>query len=79
MIQGTLVAEVRATRDEISHAYEYDVDAIFDALRRIDVVSGREHVSLEPRQVQAGCGLCGLKDGEGSRGGWFLTQIFFTI
>lgn len=55
MIQDPIVEEVRSFRDEIAREYDYDIDSIFEALRRLEAASGREHVSLTPRKTaQAG-------------------------
>lgn len=51
MIQDPIVEEVRGFRDEIAREYDYDIDAIFEALRRMEASSGREHVSLVPRKT----------------------------
>jgi hypothetical protein len=50
MTPDPIVNEVRALRDEIAREYDYDIDAIFEALRKAEAASGREHVTLEPRR-----------------------------
>ena len=51
MISDPIVEEVRAIRDEIAKECDYDVDAIFQALRKLDATSGAKHVSLSARRV----------------------------
>lgn len=51
MIHDPIVDEVRGFRDEIAKEHDYDIDAIFIALRQMEATSGREHVSLPARRV----------------------------
>ncbi len=51
MIPDPIVEEVRAIRDEIAKECGYDVDAIFQHLRRIEATSSAPHVSLSPRRL----------------------------
>lgn len=51
MIPDPIVEEVRAIRDEIAKECNYDVDAIFEALRRGEVTRPVHHVSLAARRV----------------------------
>jgi hypothetical protein len=51
MIPDPIVEEVRAIRDEIAKEHNYDIDAIFEALRRLDATSVAHHVSLPARRV----------------------------
>jgi hypothetical protein len=44
-----IVDEVRAIRDEIARRFDYDVDAICEALRAIAKNSGEPRIALEPR------------------------------
>ncbi len=53
MTDDPIVNEVRAIRDGIAKEYNYDIEAIFNALRAMEVNSGREHVSQPPRRVTA--------------------------
>jgi hypothetical protein len=53
MIHDPIVDEVRTIRDEIARENNYDVDAIFRALQRLEAQSGRPHVSLSPRRLSA--------------------------
>jgi len=46
-----MVEEVRLFRDEIAKEHGYDIDAIFEAFRKMEAGSGREHVSLPPRRT----------------------------
>lgn len=49
-----IVGEVRAARDEIARRYDYDVDAICEALRGLARESGEPRVVLPPRRVTSG-------------------------
>ena len=49
MTVDPIVEEVRGFRDAIAREHDYDIDAIFEALRKIEIASGRDHVSLPPR------------------------------
>ncbi len=49
MTVDPVVEEVRQFRDALAREHGYDIDAIFEALRQMEVASGREHVSLPPR------------------------------
>jgi len=48
-----IVEEVRAVRDEIAKALDYDIAAIFEAFRTQERESGRPTVSLPPRKPDA--------------------------
>lgn len=56
MIRDRIVDEVRAARDEIARAYDYDIDAIFEALRELERKAGKPRVSLPPRRPFADAG-----------------------
>ncbi|WP_437726360.1 hypothetical protein [Sorangium sp. So ce861] len=45
MITDPIVDEVRAIRDAIAQEHGYDIDAIFEAFRRMEEASGRPHVA----------------------------------
>ena len=49
MTLDPIVEEVRGFRDAIAREHGYDIASIFEALRKMEVASGREHVSLPPR------------------------------
>ncbi|MEA2562582.1 MAG: hypothetical protein QOH06_4086 [Acidobacteriota bacterium] len=51
MIQDAIIQEVRAIRDEIAREHDYNIDAIFEALRKAEASSGREHITLKPRKI----------------------------
>jgi hypothetical protein len=51
MTHDLIVDEVRALRDELAREHDYDIDAIFTALRQLEADSGRQHVSLSARRV----------------------------
>jgi hypothetical protein len=51
MTRDAIVEEVRAVRDEIAKKYDYDIDAIFVALRRMEAIGRGHHVSLAPRMI----------------------------
>ena len=44
MTADPIVDEVRAIRDAIAKEHGYDIDAIFEAFRRMEETSGRPHV-----------------------------------
>jgi hypothetical protein len=51
MTQDPIIQEVRAIRDQIASEYDYDIDAIFEALRTAETSSGKEHVTLATRKT----------------------------
>jgi hypothetical protein len=53
MIHDTIVDEVRAIREEIAREHNYDLDAIFRTLQRLEAQSDWPHVSLSPRRFSA--------------------------
>ncbi|MEO7332175.1 MAG: hypothetical protein ABI193_26600 [Minicystis sp.] len=54
MIPDPIVEEARAARDEIAKECDYDIDTIFQRLRRAEAASPVPHVSLPPRRVDKG-------------------------
>jgi hypothetical protein len=48
-----IVEEVRRLREEHAAAYNFDVDAVYAALKLVERESGRPHVHFEPRFVTA--------------------------
>ena len=53
MSRDAIVDEVRALRDELARQYEYDIDAIFQALKSMEQASGKRHVQFPPRLAAA--------------------------
>jgi hypothetical protein len=51
MTQNAIVEEVRAVRDETAKEYDYDIGAIFAALRKMAATGPGHQVSLAPRNV----------------------------
>ena len=51
MTRDAIIEEVRAFRDEIAKEYNYDIGAIFAALRKMEATSPGHHVSLAPRNI----------------------------
>ena len=51
MTRDGIVDEVRAFRDEIAKEYDYDIGAIFAALRKMEATGRGHHVSLAPRNI----------------------------
>lgn len=51
MIPDPIVEEVRAIRDEIAQECNYDIDTIFEALRRLAVTRSAPRVSFPPRKT----------------------------
>lgn len=56
MTRDLVVDEVRALRDELARKHDYDIDAIFTALRQMEADSGRQHVSMSARRVSEATG-----------------------
>lgn len=50
MTPDPIVDEVRKIRDSIAQEHGYNIDAIFEALRRMEETSGRPHVAPPPRK-----------------------------
>ncbi len=51
MMPDPIVDEVRAIRDAIAKEHGYDIDAIFEAFRRMEETSGRPHVTPPTRKA----------------------------
>jgi len=51
MTKDPIVEEIHEIREEIAKRYNYDLDAIVEAMRRASAESGRQVVSLPPRPV----------------------------
>jgi hypothetical protein len=51
MMRDSIVEEVRAIRDDIARQHNYDVQAIFEMLRAMEVESHRELATLPPRRT----------------------------
>jgi hypothetical protein len=51
MIPDPIVEEVRAVRDEIAKEFGYDINALFEAFRRLEATSSAPHVSLPARNL----------------------------
>jgi hypothetical protein len=49
MNRDPIVDEIRAIRDDLAKRYNYDIDAIVQALQKASVDEGRQLVSLPPR------------------------------
>ncbi len=54
MILDSIVEEVRTARDDMAKECDYDIDRIFEELRRLEASSNAPHVSLSPRRVVEG-------------------------
>ncbi|MBF0138331.1 MAG: hypothetical protein H7833_20255 [Magnetococcus sp. DMHC-1] len=52
MWEDPIVEEVRKVREEHAARFDYDLDAIYKDLKRLERESGREMVNLKPRLVQ---------------------------
>lgn len=65
MTQDPIVQEIQEIRDRIAREHDYDIDAIFETLRKAEASSGREHVTLRPRSIPSGvCQGAGRADPE---------------
>ena len=51
MIRDSVIDEVRAIRDEIAREHSYNIDAIFESLRKEEASSNKAHVTLKPRKI----------------------------
>jgi hypothetical protein len=51
-MEDHIVEEVRRIREEHAAQFDYDVDAIFDDLKRVEVESKRPRVSFGPRKIE---------------------------
>lgn len=51
MTQDAIIQEIRAIRDEIAREHNYEIEAIFESLREAEASSGREYVTLKPREA----------------------------
>jgi hypothetical protein len=51
MTRDAIVDEIRTYRDEIAKEYDYDIAAIFAALRKMETNGQGHHVSLAPRKL----------------------------
>ena len=52
MWQDLIVEEVRKVRDAHAAKYNYDLEAIYKALKEEEAMSGHEFVKLPPRLVE---------------------------
>jgi hypothetical protein len=50
-MEDPIVEEVRKLREEHAARFNYDVDAIFEDLQRLERESGWTVVSLEPKRI----------------------------
>ena len=48
--KDSIVDEVRAIRDALAKAYDYDIAKIAEAMREKERASGRKYVTLRPRK-----------------------------
>ena len=67
MTRDAIVDEVRAFRDEIAKEHDYDIGAIFAALRKMEATGPGHHVSLAPRRSLDGTSRAA--DGPGGAAG----------
>jgi hypothetical protein len=65
MSQDHIVDEVRAVRDDIAREHDYNLESIFEMLRRSAAKSGREHVSPPPPAVELKAGEPTAPDSQG--------------
>jgi hypothetical protein len=50
-MKDPIVEEVRRIREEHAASFNYDIDAIYADLKRIEAESNLPHVSLAPRRL----------------------------
>ncbi len=53
MRQDPIVEEVRAARDAHAAQFNYDLGAIYRALKKEETESGRNFVKLPPKRIEA--------------------------
>ena len=53
MTTDPIIDEIHAIREEIARRYNYDLEAIAEAMRKASAMSGRRVVTLPPRAVSA--------------------------
>jgi hypothetical protein len=51
MVRDPIVEEVRAIRDKFAKQYNYDIEALVQALQRASTDAGRQIVALPPKPV----------------------------
>ncbi len=52
MWKDEIVEEVRKVRDEYAAKFDYDLDAIYEDIKKQEKQSGRKIVSLPPKKVE---------------------------
>ena len=52
MPNDPIVDEIRAIRDAYAKQYDYDLDAIFEDIKKKEVESGRRFVSFPPKRIE---------------------------
>jgi hypothetical protein len=50
-MEDPIVEKVRRIREEHAASFNYDIDAIYAALKRVEAESKLPHVLLEPRRL----------------------------
>ena len=50
-IQDEIIAEVRAIRDELASEFGYDVDRLFEEMKRREAASDRPKVAPSPKRL----------------------------
>ena len=56
-MEDPIVEAVRRIREEHAASFNYDIDAIYADLKRVEAESKLPHVSLDPRRLPAGSAL----------------------
>ena len=51
-MEDPILVEVWRIREEHAAQFDYDLDAVFAAYKRLEPESGRKHVSFGPRRVE---------------------------
>ncbi|MBF0605066.1 MAG: hypothetical protein HQL07_15420 [Nitrospirae bacterium] len=52
MWKDPIVEEIRKIRDEHAARFNYDLEAIYKDIKRLEEASGRKTVNLKPKLVQ---------------------------
>ncbi len=51
--QDEIIAEVRAIRRDLAARFDYDLDRLYEEVKRREAEAGREKVAAAPKRIQA--------------------------
>ena len=52
MSKDPIVEEVRAIRDAYAKQFDYDIDAIYQDIKKQETNTGRKYISLPPKRIE---------------------------